>query len=751
MEGRKQPMNVPQHRLRRDGHVAGKRATFCRGEASTMTETYSSFLVGVSLVVAVLSSYTLLDVAARAQRVRGSHLARRCWLLGGAAVIGSGIWSTHFLGLLAGRWTMEMRYDEVLTALSLLIAVVVMYGALRLATEQEASHAKLGGGALLMGVSLTAMHSIGTMAMRINPGVRYSTRTLMGTLVVAVGASWIALWLMYALREGTWEAQKRKRGVAALVMGMGVAGMNYAGMSLAHLAPGAMLPDKAGIGTPVLGTLVTVFSLGGLAVAIALEMLGDRMNGLLSPDGFSFEDNGNKLNATNGLDLVTGLASRAAFLAGLEEKIAEARAGDTMLGLVFVDLDGFKTINDSLGYTSGDAVLRAFSDDLQRRTRANTVVGRLGGDEFALVLDGFDDVEKVQPMARSILDRMTTEFEVDGATLRVTSSVGIALYPRDGESVDALLKSASVAMHHAKQGGKNSFQIFDPAMSETASRASQITRGLGEALANNQFSLVFQPKYNGQGNRITGAEALLRWTHPLLGNVSPMDFIPQAEETGQIVPIGEWVIREVCRQLVAWKDMGLDPVKVAINLSPEQLRLEGYAARIYAIVRSADVDPRWIMFEITETAAMCEPKLAMAAIAEFQRAGFDFAIDDFGTGYSSMAYLQQFRVKELKIDRFFIGSLEDGAEAHTIVAAIIALAHALHMTVVAEGVETPLQLKQLNGMNCDEVQGYLLGRPLTPRDFEKLLRGEVERDELSEVAGWQEGQKPKPRLVSAIA
>ena len=500
----------------------------------------------------------------------------------------------------------------------------------------------------------------------------------------------------------------------------------------------------------MLSTHALLASLCGITIAVLLALLSAKVNELLRSAGVS-QDETLGLRGANALDPVTAIASRTGFLAGLEQKMAEAREHETMLGLVFVDLDGFKTINDSLGYTGGDAVLRAFSEDLQRRTRANTILGRLGGDEFALVLDGFDDAEKVQPMARSILDRMKTEFEVEGAMLRVTASVGIALYPRDGATVDALLKSASVAMLRAKQSGKSSFQVFDPAMTETASRAAQMTRGLGEALAMNQFSLVYQPKFDGRESRITGAEALIRWTHPLLGNISPMDFIPLAEETGQIVPIGEWVVSEVCRQLVAWKNMGLDPVKVAINLSPEQLRLEGYAGRIHSMVCATGVDPRWIMFEITETAAMREPKLAMAAIAEFQSAGFDIAIDDFGTGYSSMAYLQQFRVKELKIDRFFIGSLEDGAEGHTIVAAIIALAHALHMSVVAEGVETAAQLKTLNGMACDEVQGYLLGRPLTSKDFEKLMRGEAERDVLGGLPLRHDGQTSKPRLMSAMA
>jgi len=245
---------------------------------------------------------------------------------------------------------------------------------------------------------------------------------------------------------------------------------------------------------------------------------------------------------------------------------------------------------------------------------------------------------------------------------------------------------------------------------------------LGEALDRQQFSLVFQPKFDGQNKAMVGAEALIRWTHPTLGNIPPMDFIPIAEQTGQIVQISEWVIGEVCRKIKAWDKAGLSKVKIAVNLSPEELRLANYAKRVLQMVRACGVEPERIMFEITETAAMKEPETAAEMIRQFQRAGFDIAIDDFGTGYSSMAYLQKFKVKELKIDRFFIRTLDDeDLEGHVIIAAIIALAHSLNMKVVAEGVETPSQLEKLSTMNCDEVQGYLLGKPLSVSDFEHLL------------------------------
>ena len=717
-----------------------------------MIASYNPFLVALALMIAVLASHTILDVAARVHRVKGNSLTRRCWLLGGAAVIGNALWTTHFLGLLSLKIQVGASYDPWMAAFAMLVAVSLAYAALRVTTEGELSRGRIAQAGVLLGLAMVASQYLGLMSLRVRPSIGYRPAEVALSLVLALAVAGVALWITFLLPAQPIFEAKNARWAGAVVLGLGIAGVHALALQAAIFPPVAVASGVKGLGTPVLVGLIAVSCMVGVAVTLGMSVFDKRIDDLLLSAKGSLHTGTQRLNAMNGLDPVTGISSRATFLHSLEKKMTEARHDEKLLGLVFLDLDGFKTINDSLGYVGGDAVLRAFADDLQRRTRTNTILGRMGADEFAVVLDGFDDPDKLEPMAKSILERMKTEFEVEGATLRVTASAGVALYPRDGENVDTLLKNVCVAKQHAKQAGKNSFRVFDATMSDAESRTTQITRGFGEALTRHQFSLVFQPKFDGRGNRVTGAEALIRWTHPVLGNIPPMDFIPLAEETGQIVPISEWVIGEVCRQMNVWRKQGLPPVKVAINLSPEQLRLSGYAERVSAMVREAGIDTQWIMFEITETAAMREPKLAMAAIAEFQTAGFDFAIDDFGTGYSSMAYLQQFRVKELKIDRFFIGSLEDGPEGHTIVAAIIALAHALHMTVVAEGVETASQLKELNGMDCDEVQGYLLGRPLTPADFEKLLRGEAERDELAGVPRMRhEGQTATPRLMSAIA
>jgi EAL domain-containing protein (putative c-di-GMP-specific phosphodiesterase class I) len=312
----------------------------------------------------------------------------------------------------------------------------------------------------------------------------------------------------------------------------------------------------------------------------------------------------------------------------------------------------------------------------------------------------------------------------DGQPLQVVPSVGISLYPQDGDSAEALLKNADAAMYEAKNAGRGTYRFFEASMNEAATRTLSIQRALHEALEFGYFSLHFQPKFNGKSGELVGAEALIRLDHPEIGSLPPLEFIPIAERSGQIVQIGAWVVREACRQIHRWKLEGRPPVKVAINLSPRQLAQPDLVEVLVSIVHAEHVNCDQIMFEITETVAMQNAPKTVEMIRQFQDRGFDIAIDDFGTGYSSLAYLQRFRVKQLKIDRFFTNGLDEpGNEGSAIVSAIIALAHSLEMDVVAEGVETTSQLGKLQAMMCDEIQGFLVGKPLTSADFGMLLMG----------------------------
>jgi predicted signal transduction protein with EAL and GGDEF domain len=347
-------------------------------------------------------------------------------------------------------------------------------------------------------------------------------------------------------------------------------------------------------------------------------------------------------------------------------------------------------------------------------------LARVGGDEFVAVLDRMRHADSAERIVERMLAAMQEPFVVQGVQLRATPSIGVAHFPQDGDDVESLIAHADVAMYAAKQSGRNGYSIYDTRMRERAERVMTIQRALLTAIEDGSLSLHFQPKHDSHTGAIVGAEALARWHHATLGNVPPIEFIGVAERSGQIGRIGEWVIRESCRQLSEWRARGLAPVRIAINLSPLQLNQPGLVETAARIAAEAHVDPAQIMFEVTETMAMENAERTTLMLKDFRARGFEFAIDDFGTGYSSLAYLQKFQVRQLKIDQFFIQALEDGGpEARAIIAAIIELAHTLNMEVVAEGVETQLQADLLRTLGCDQVQGYYLSMPMPPGEFEQ--------------------------------
>jgi len=695
-----------------------------------MQGSYNSYLVALSLLVAMFASYTALDLAARIGSLRDPR-KRFLWLVGGAFAMGMGTWSMHFIGMLAFRMPIRLGYDPLITACSMLIAIVISGFALYVVTLDELSRKRLAVGGVLMGLGVAAMHYTGMAALRMHPGIVYSAGLFWASIAIAVVASWVALWISFQLRDGRQQYVLVKRCAAGFVMGLAIAGMHYTGMAAANFPMGSICAASNGVNTNWLAFTVAGATLLVLPMTLMYSMLDVRydlqefqLNASLEKASLSasLAEANERLLAMATEDTLTGLPNRNSLIERIENAIIVAQSGGRAFVLMFIDLDEFKTVNDSLGHTAGDKLLQEVARRLLACVRAGDTVARLSGDEFVVLLEEQAGRKEAAEVARQILERMQRAFLINGTPLRMTASVGIASYPEDGESVEGLLKNADTAMYDAKQNGRNSYRYFDAEMSEALARTLAIHRGLTEAIEQQQFSLRFQPKFSGARRQMVGAEVLLRWQHPKLGEIPPLEFIPIAERTGQIVPIGNWVIGEVCRYVRRWKQARMSTIKLAINLSCEQLRQPGYVDSVMAIVNAAGVEPDWIMFEMTETVAMRDVEMSAEVIRRFQSAGFDVAIDDFGKGYSSLAYLQQFRVKQLKIDRFFVEGLDrHGEEGYAMVSAIISMAHALEMAVVAEGVETHSQLAQLRRLECDEVQGFLLARPLTARHFEELL------------------------------
>jgi len=428
-------------------------------------------------------------------------------------------------------------------------------------------------------------------------------------------------------------------------------------------------------------------------------------------------------------DSLTGIPNRQAFLETLERELARSRQYGNKFAVLFMDLDSFKRINDTLGHDIGDLLLKVVSERLRETIRPSDMVSRsehanlarLGGDEFTILIPDLECVDDALNVAHRVRDAMRRSFLLDGHEIFVTASIGISLYPEDGEDCTSLLKYADTAMYHAKNCGKNNAKLYSSALTTQIMSHVKLEVGLRKALQNNELYLLYQPQFDVPTARIVGVEALVRWRHPELGVIPPNDFIPLAEETGLIVPIGAWVLHTACHQARAWQRQCHRALRVAVNLSARQFKDEGLAQTVLAVLHDTGLDPRMLELELTEGTLMDDALATMATLEQLRGIGVYLSIDDFGTGYSSMNYLKRFDVRALKIDKSFISGLPQDSENAAITRAIIAMAHGLKLAVVAEGVETGEQLALLQQYGCDLAQGYLLGRPSPEHAITEML------------------------------
>jgi diguanylate cyclase (GGDEF)-like protein len=432
-------------------------------------------------------------------------------------------------------------------------------------------------------------------------------------------------------------------------------------------------------------------------------------------------DSENRLAHLAQFDVLTGLANRALLSDRFSQLIVRARRHGTPLGVLFIDLDAFKVVNDTLGHAGGDELLKETAQRLQSAVRPGDTVARISGDEFAVILNDLAKADDAALVAQKIIDRLAAPVLVRGQEVFVTASIGIAAFPVDGDDAEALLGAADAAMYRAKQSGRNGYQFFTADINQRTRARAQLGTELRRALERDEFTLVFQPKFDLRTGQPCAAEALLRWNHPLRGLVSPLEFIPVLEETGLILQVGEWVLQRVCDDLKDWEAGGGKPVPVAVNLSARQFRQENLHDHILGIVRAAGVDPDLVELEITESQLMQDPEHARRVIGALSASGIRMAIDDFGTGYSSLSYLTRFTLSALKIDRSFVQEvLNEPAEA-AIVRAIIDMAHTLGFLVIAEGVETEGQATLLRGLGCEQAQGYFYAKPMPIADLRALI------------------------------
>lgn len=428
-----------------------------------------------------------------------------------------------------------------------------------------------------------------------------------------------------------------------------------------------------------------------------------------------------RLNYLAQFDPLTGIPNRQFFNDQITRATARARRDGRKVGLLYLDLDNFKIVNDTLGHDSGDRLLQEVADRIRRSVRTGDVIARLGGDEFAVLMEGLATPREVEAVANGLLEVVSQPYHVNDRQLAITTSIGITMYPNDNSDTQMLLKNADIAMYQAKESGRNNFQFFHEQMHADLMAYHELERDIRDAIRLGEFHLAFQPKVNALTNRLQGLEALLRWMSPIRGNVSPSDFIPVAEESGHIIPLGYWVLNEVCMALKAWQEQGLTPVPVSVNVSARQFRQPDFHKRVAEVLDEHAIDANLIEIELTEGLVMENTESAQRELALLKRIGLRISIDDFGTGYSCLSYLRRFPIDILKIDRSFVQEIGSHRDAESIIDAIISLARSLRLETVAEGVETAEQLHYLLDKGCHVVQGFLFGRPMEQHLIEPLL------------------------------
>ena len=420
-------------------------------------------------------------------------------------------------------------------------------------------------------------------------------------------------------------------------------------------------------------------------------------------------------------DPLTGLANRLLFKDRLLHALQLAERSKNRLAVLLLDLDNFKSVNDSLGHKSGDLLLMQVAERILKCVRGSDTVARLGGDEFVVLLPDCKSADNVTSITRKILEKLATPFALQGDEVFISACIGVTMYPDDGNDADVLLKNADTAMYHIKKTGKNNFQFFTDSMQERIVRRLQLTSQLRYAMEREEFLLYYQPKMNLVTGRINGMEALIRWQHPDTGMINPAEFIPLAEETGIIVPLGEWVLYQACRQVMEWQAQGLDSLRVSVNLSARQFQDEKLLAMVTSVIQETGIEPGVLELEITETTIMQHIEHTIKTLWQLRDLGLLLSIDDFGTGYSSLNYLKRFPLDILKIDRSFVMDITTDPNDRAVVEAIVSLSRHLKMKVVAEGVETEEQLDFLRKQKCHEVQGYYISKPLPVDEFRDFI------------------------------
>ncbi|MFB9330709.1 EAL domain-containing protein [Paenibacillus aurantiacus] len=660
---------------------------------------YNEWIVALSFLIAAAASYSAFDLAGKISRVSGR--ARTVWLSIGSFIMGAGIWSMHFVGMMAFHLGVNVQYNIWTTAASMVFSIGASFVAFRVTSLTNIPYWRRILAGLYMGVGIVGMHYTGMSAIQKPVIVSYNASMVGVSAAIAVGASYAALFLFGKLRSvqgfSYWKL------ICSFVMGFAVCGMHYTGMLATnfHMSASDMAAHHvAGDSPPQFLMLITVVMATFLILAISA--------------GVMFFDR-TVLERMAYYDALTGLLNRHRLLYYFETSFSGKETGF----LLFLDLDRFKNVNDTLGHDAGDIVIKATAERLKQAVSGDQTVFRLGGDEF-LVASAKGSKEEALELAANIVRMLRKPMDVEGSEIHLTISVGVSLAPEHGSDRTALLKTADMALYQAKELGRNQYRLFDEEIDRQYIRKMELERDLRKALANGELFVCYQPKWDAKENRLIGLEALMRWRHPELGLISPVEFIPIAEETGLIVPMTRWMLRDVCAQNRNWQKRRMANVRVSVNMSIRVFERGALVQMVHDALESSDLEPSLLELEITESIAMQDVADTVDQLQQLRALGVHVSMDDFGTGYSSLGSLDELPIDVLKIDQSFVRqSAMESKQA--IISTIIAIAGHLKLQVVAEGVETQEQIEFLLSRGCSIMQGYYYGKPMDTKSLEQWL------------------------------
>ena len=686
---------------------------------------YSLQLVTLSWVVAALASYTALDLAGRV-RASADALAARCWFVGGAFSMGTGIWAMHFIGMLALELPIPIGYDVSLTGVSYLASICSSGIALAIVHTGRLHQQRLLLGGVAMGGGIATMHYVGMAAIKMDPAISYDPILFGWSIVIAVAASVAALWVACHINPQDDNTIHHHpiwlRIGAACLMAFAITGMHYIGMAAARFPQGSHAHTASTLSPSHLAGMVATVAIITLLVTLALSLFDNYTARKTRSLVTSLQAANKELEFLLLHDPLTRLPNRLLLEDRIGRVMARAKRKHLEFALLYIDLDQFKGVNDLLGHHIGDALIKAAATRIQTSLREMDTVARVGGDEFMILLGEGEPQSGIEQVARRIANALTTVFEIEDHEIRISGSIGISIYPRHGNTIQQLMTHADAAMNYAKEAGKNNYQVYDAGMNTALERRNKVASRLARAIDHNELTLVYQPRVDVVTGAVTGAEVLTRWTDRELGTIGPEEFIAIAEHSGQILRLGGNTLYQACQQAWQWSSEGLLTRKsVAVNVSAYQLNHKDFIGDVETILYETGLNHHQLELEVTESAIMQNPTRAGSILSELHDLGVKLSIDDFGTGYSNLVQLKRFPIDYLKIDRSFISGVTTDVQDAELVKAIVALANNLGMAVVAEGVETSEQLAFIRSLGIKHYQGFLFSKPLSAAAFKQLL------------------------------